>query len=138
MSWVYDQEPDDEDVQGAFADLYRDVKGVKDNETKRRRRKKLDHERKGKKGRTSPVIDYVRSLGDYKVVSEVAKELGVSDALIRKLTKNRVTQAPSKVAPFGETHVHLFTDEDVEALRDYLDEKHRVYDYDDYPFDKEK
>lgn len=131
------EEPDEEEVRAALNDLYGEAKGVKDNSRKRKRRKTLDHERKGKKGR-SPVIDYVRSLGDYKVASEVADELGVSVAFIRKLAKNRVTQAPSKVAPFGDTHVHLFTDDDVEALRVYLKEQRKVYDYDDYPFkDKE-
>lgn len=135
MSW---NEPDEEEIRAAFADEYRDLKGVKDNQTEPRRRAKLDHKRKGKKGRTSPVIEYVRALGDYKVASEVAEELGVSPAFVRKLAKIRATQAPSKVAPFGDTHVFLYTEEDVEALRKYIDSKRVVYDYDDYPFEGEK
>lgn len=92
----------------------------------------MDHERKGKKGKQSPVISYVRSLGDFKVASEVADELDVSVALIRKLARNRVTQAPSKVAPFGNSRVHLYTPEDVTALREYLEDQHKVFDYDEY------
>lgn len=134
MSWVDEHEPDDEEVKEVFDDLYGELKGVRENTTKPSRRKKLDHKRKGKKGRTSPVVDYVRSLGDFKVTSEVAEELGVSDGLVRKLAKKRVTQAPSKIAPFGETHVHLYTPGDIDALRAYLDENRKVYDRDDYPF----
>lgn len=98
----------------------------------------MDHKRKGKPGRQSPVVDYVRSLGDYKITSEVATELGISDGLVRRLAKKRVTQAPSKVAPFGDTHVALYTPDDVEALRTYLENKRVIYDYEDYPFEEEK
>lgn len=134
MSWVDEHEPDDDEVDAALDDLYGELRGVRMNTTKPARRKSLDHKRKGKKGRTSPVIDYVRSLGNYQVTSEVAEELGVSDGLVRKLAKKRVTQAPSKIAPFGTTHVHLYTPGDVKALRKYLDENRKVYDRDDYPF----
>jgi len=137
VSWVDEHEPDDEEVDAALTDVWEDVRGVRPNTAKPPRRKKLDHKRKGKPGR-SPVIDYVRSLGDYRATSEVAEELGISVGLVRKLAKKRVTQAPSKVAPFGDTHVHLYTPDDVEALRTYLESQRVVYDYEDYPFEEEK
>lgn len=80
-----------------------------------------DHERKGVKGRTPPVIAYVRNLGDYFTSSEVAEQLDVSPGWVRKAARERWTQAPSWVAPYGRNHVYLFTSEDVEALRSYLD-----------------
>lgn len=134
MSWVDEHEPNEDEIDAALDDLYGELKGVRLNTAKPPRRAKLDHERKGKKGRTSPVVDYVRSLGNYKVTSEVAKELGISDGLVRKLAKKRVTQAPSKIAPFGSTHVHLYTPGDIKALKKYLEENRTVYDRDDYPF----
>jgi len=137
MSWVDEHEPSDEEIQSVLDDLYGEIKGVRENTTPKKRSKKMDHERKGAPGRESPVISYVRSLGDYKVSSEVAEELGVSIELVRKMARNRVTQAPSYVAPFGETHVNLYTDEDIQALRDHLDSTKKVYLRDEYPFDEE-
>jgi hypothetical protein len=132
VSWVDEHEPDEDEINAALDDIYGEARGVRLNTTKPRKKTMSKHQRKGKKGRTSPVVDYVRSLGDYKVTSEVAEELGVSDGLVRKLAKKRVTQAPSKVAPFGDTHVHLYTKADVAALRKYLDENRKVVDYEDF------
>jgi hypothetical protein len=128
-----DDEPDEEEVQRALDDLYGQMKGVRLNTTRRARRKPLKHERKGKKGRRSPVTDYVRSLGAYQTTAEVAEELGMSDAWVRKAAAKRWTQAPSFVAPFGDTHVNLYTKEDVEALRKLIAERYKVYPRDQYP-----
>lgn len=125
-------EPDEEEVNRALDDLYGELRGVRLNTTKPTRRKTVAHERKGKKGRTSPVSDYVRSLGDYKTTSEVAEEVGQSEAWVRKAAAKRWTQAPSKVAPFGQTHVYLYTKEDIAALKKFLKDNRQVYDRDDY------
>lgn len=132
----FHREPEDEEVREALDELYGELRGVKPNTTEPWRRSPLDHERKGKE-RTSPVIDYVRSLGDYMSTGEVAKELGMSDEWVRKAARNRWTQAPSYVAPFGDTHINLFTDDDVRALKEYIDTHHRVYERDEF-FDNEE
>lgn len=136
MSWVDDHEPDDEEVQSVLDDLYGELKGVRVNTTKKKGRPKLDHKRKGAPGR-SPVIDYIRSLGDYRSTGEVAKEIGKSQAWVRKAAAKRWTQAPSYVAPFGNTRVNLYTEEDVDALKAYIDTHHKVYKREDFPYDKE-
>lgn len=128
--WEY--EPEEEELRGVLDDLYGELRGVEENTTETKEKAPLDHERKGQKGRTSPVIDYVRSLGDYRTTGEVAEELGKSDQWVRKAARNRWTQAPSYVAPFGDTHINLFTDDDVAALKEYIDTHHRVYTRDEY------
>ena len=132
MKSVDGAEPDDDEVRRAFDELYGELKGVRVNTTTPPKRKKMTHDRKGKKGRTSPVTDYVRSLGDYKTTSEVAEEIGQSEAWVRKAASLRWTQAPSKVAPFGNTHVYLYTKEDIAALKKFLKDNRQVYDRDDY------
>ena len=92
----------------------------------------MDHERKGAVGRESPVIKHIKELGDYYATSEVATELGVSAQLIRKIAKNRETQAPSFVAPFGRSHVNLYTKEDIEAIREYLNKDKKIYTRDQF------
>lgn len=133
MAWVDQHEPDPDELAHALDDLYGELKGVEPNTTKPRRRKKLDHKRKGKPGRTSPVTDYVRSLGDYYTTGEVAEQVGRSEQWVRKAARLRWTQAPSYVAPFGETHVNLYTKEDVQALKAYLKKNQKVYKRDEYP-----
>jgi len=127
-----EETPDDDDLDAALNEIYGELKGVRPNKTKRKAKPKMDHERKGKKGRRSPVVDYVRSLGDYRTASEVAEELECSVGLIRKLANNRVTQAPSYVAPFGTTHVNLYTKSDVAALKEYLEANRKIYTRDEF------
>jgi hypothetical protein len=122
-------EPDDKEQRAALDHLYGEMKGVKPDKRKppKKERKPVDHKSKGKPGRRSPVIDYVRSLDeDYCTTHEVAAILGVSDNLVRKLAKDKVTQAPSFVAPFGKTHVNLYTKEDISALKHHLKNRHKV------------
>lgn len=137
MSWVDRYEPDDDEVRSVLDDLYGEMQGVRINTTKKQRRKKLDHERKGPTDR-SPVIDYIRSLGDYRSTGEVAEILGRSSAWVRKAAAKRWTQAPSYVASFGNTHVFLYTEEDIQALRDYIKQNQAVYKRDEYPYEEEK
>jgi len=136
--WFSEHEFEEGETQAAFDELFAELKGVEPNTTKRRKKGRMDHERKGKQGRRSPVVDYVRSLGPYFIVSEVAEELGVSAGYVRKLSDDRVTQAPSYVAPFGRTHIRLFTEEDVQALREYIDSARVVYTRDEYPYEEEE
>lgn len=133
MSWIDEHEPDHDEAKEALDEIYGEMKGVRPNPTRPARRKKMDHDRKGKPGRSSPVVDYVRSLGDYQTTKEVADALGVSEAWVRKAASKRWTQAPSYRAPFGHTHVNLYTKDDVKALRAYIDENRKVYKRDDYP-----
>lgn len=133
MAWVDRYEPDPDELAHALDDLYGELKGVEENTTKPPRRKKLDHDRKGSPGRTSPVVDYVRSLGEYFTTGEVAEQLGKSEGWVRKAARLRWTQAPSYVAPFGDTHVNLYTKDDVKALKRYLAENRKVYKRDEYP-----
>lgn len=130
------EKPDEQELSAALDEIYGEMVGVRPNTRKRARRRKLDHERKGKKGRTSPVVDYVRSLGDYLTTSEVAEQLDMSPQWVRKAAEKRWTQAPSFVAPFGNTHVNLYTHEDVEALRQYLKDNRTVYKRDEYPHEE--
>lgn len=133
MSWVDEHEPNEEEQLAALDDLYGEMRGVRLNTRRRQRRKKLDHKRKGATGRRSPVTDYVKSLGDYYTTAEVAEMVGRSENWVRKAAAKRWTQAPSYVAPFGDAHVNLYTDEDVKALRDYIAKNRRVYERDEYP-----
>lgn len=71
--------------------------------------------------REAPAIAYVRSLGiDALVASQVAKELNVSVQLVRKLRKDEQFTAPSMEVPFGTNVIYLYTPEDVEELRAYV------------------
>lgn len=79
------------------------------------------------------MTDYVKSLGEYYTTQEVAEQIGRSENWVRKAAAKRWTQAPSYVAPFGDTHVNLYTKEDIEALKEYLKDNRKVYKRDDYP-----
>lgn len=84
-----------------------------------------------RKGKPSPVTNYVRSLGEdpdqYKTTHEVAKELGISTQFLRKMAKEKVTQAPSFVAPFGRLRVYLYTKDDIEELRQHLADRRQIF-----------
>ena len=87
----------------------------------------------GKKGRTSPVTEYVRSLGnDYRTTQEVADVLGVSPNTVRKFAKDPDLKAPTYLAPFGKTVVYLYTTEDVDELKAHLAKRHRVVAREEY------
>jgi len=71
----------------------------------------------------SPAERHVRSLGcDFFMVSEVAEVLGISPATVRKLIPNDDLDAPSFWVRFGDkAQIYLYTAQDVQELRDYLD-----------------
>lgn len=126
-------EPDEAKQRAVLDALYGEMKGVRRHTKPRRKKPKMDHKRKGPKGRTSPVQDYVRNLGeDYKTTQEVADALGISANYVRKLAKDDRFKAPSYVAPFGNKKVYLYTPEDVKELREYLKGQHKVYKRADY------
>lgn len=129
-------DPSDRELKAAVDAIYGDLRGVRPNKKPRQRRKKVTQERRGKKGRTSPVIEYVRSLGkDYKTTQEVADLLGLSPNTIRKFAKDPDLKAPSYVAPFGKTVVRLYTPDDVQELQDHLAKRHRVMTREEYESD---
>lgn len=130
-----DYEPDEMEIAKAMIDVYGDLRGVEEN-TGKKRPNLSNHERKGAKGKKSPVSDYIRSLGDYYSTKEVAEKLGRSEGWVRKAANRRWTQAPSYVAPFGDTHVNLYTPEDIQALREYIESNHTVYKRDEYPHEE--
>lgn len=69
----------------------------------------------------SPAKAFIQSLdGDYMSVNDVAAELGVSDALVRKLSRRKTITAPSFTAPFAGKKMGLYTKEDVEELRAHV------------------
>ena len=76
----------------------------------------------------SPVTKLVRELEKddrtkYYLASEVAAELGVSVQAIRKYAKKQVCGpniAPSRVVPFGDIEINLYTEDDLKALQMYL------------------
>lgn len=112
------KEPDPTEVEEVFDSFVSDLRGVRKNTTRRKKRKVSDHKRSG--GRKSPIVEYVHSLG-YLTTGEVAESLKVSKSYVRKLSKQRVTQAPSYVVPYGDAYLSLYTEDDVHALRKHIE-----------------
>jgi len=93
----------------------------------------------------SPVLKWVAELSrlegkDFYVASQVATELGISVQAVRKYAKNRVCgegKVPSyrarfskKTGPNGEDdgiQINLYTKEDIETLREFLNGRQVVY-----------
>lgn len=124
-------EPSDDEQREALDRVYGEMKGVRSDAERKPPEKKfkpVDHKSKGRPapGRQSPVTAFVRNLGDYHTTCEVAEILGVSESLIRKLSKEKVTQAPSYVAPFGKIYIYLYTKEDITVLKDHMKRRHEV------------
>lgn len=117
------ERPSQEEVEAAFNDHFRELKGVEKNKSKPKRKSRKVTSRTPPT--ESPIVTYVHSLG-YLTTGEVAEQLGVSKSFVRKLSKARVTQAPSYLVPFGDSNLSLYTEEDVEALRGYINSKRRV------------
>lgn len=112
-----------EEATSEAEQFFRDLKGVE----------AIEEEPVEQEEQVSPVIRYVRNLdGDYHTTGEVADELGVSDQLIRKWARQRVADVPSYVAPFGNTHIYLYTSDDIEQLREYHDRRYKVIPYDEF------
>lgn len=117
------------DPRKATADVLADMKGIAKTDLPKAPqggKVKVNRTKPKEPFKGSPVTAYVRSLGDYKTVQEVADILGIAPQTVRKYAANRVTQAPSFYAPFGKTKVYLYTKEDIQALRDYLQARRAV------------
>lgn len=129
-------DPDPDAVRRVANEIYGEQRGVRPNRKPKKRRRKVTQRRHGPKGRTSPVIEYVRSLGDdYKTTQEVADELGLAPNTVRKFAKDADLKGPSYVAPFGRTVVRLYTEADVQELRNYLGQRRKVYPREEYERD---
>lgn len=121
------EQPAQEEVIDAADHFYGEIVGVKPFPRPPKKEVAMDHPRKGPKGRVSPVMDFVRSLGKhYRTTQEVADELGMSPNTIRNFSKNPDIKAPSYIAPFGKTYVRLYTPEDIEELRKYLSHRQPI------------
>ena len=81
----------------------------------------------------SPVVRLFRSLppGLYMSSREVADELGVSSSLIRKMARREELNAPTTCIVSGKFRAYLYTKEDVDEIRQYLEGKQvKVAKYD--------
>lgn len=77
----------------------------------------------------SPTIRFVRSLpGEYYMVSEAAKMLGLSPHTLRQYVSDPAL-SPTKCANFGKIRIYLYTMEDIDRIKAELDERRKVVDY---------
>jgi hypothetical protein len=123
------------DAAASLTDLLKEMKGVKPTFKEplltqpKPERVPVKHVKKEETPKKeSPVMTYVRSLpgGPYKTAIEVANELNISVQAVRKYAKNPELSAPSFTAPFGRISIHLYTDEDVKEIHDYLAARRQV------------
>ena len=111
-------------AQATLESYARELYGVTDNETPRPPPKTRD--RPGGKPR-SPILSFVENLpGEYLITNQVAEILGISPHTVRRLSKARITHAPSYMARFGKNQIALYTREDVQVLAEYLTESREV------------
>lgn len=90
----------------------------------------------------SPVLKFVQELSmlegkQFYVASQVASTLGISVQAVRKYTKNKVCgegKFPSFKVKFskkldeeGGIDINLYTEEDIQALREFLGKRQVVY-----------
>lgn len=65
----------------------------------------------------SPTVRFVRSLpGEYYMVSEAAKMIGVSPHTLRQYVSDP-NLSPTKCANFGKVRIYLYTMEDIQKYR---------------------
>lgn len=77
-----------------------------------------------------PTTRFVRSLdGDYFMLREAAEMLGVHHRTLRTLIKDLSDQelGPSFVAYMGKVKIYLYTREDIEAIRQHMENRRTVY-----------
>lgn len=81
--------------------------------------------------RVDPATRFVRSLpGDYIMLREAAEMLEVTQFTLRKFIQDDVEGCvPSKYAMLGKIKIYLYTQEDVESIRDHLRDLTKVYDH---------
>lgn len=67
--------------------------------------------------RLSPIVQFVRGLGEYYLVSEVAAAIDVPEGTIRRrMLSDPERWGPSETAMYGAQRIHLFTPADLERL----------------------
>lgn len=119
-------EPDEQEVAEALASVTKVAKKRQKEAKKQKTIAQKMHEAMTDptlEKKLSPAKAFIQSLdGDYLSVSDVADELGVSDALVRKLSRRKTIKAPSYTAPFAGKQMGLYTADDVEELRQYVDQ----------------
>lgn len=123
---------DPEDLLDALDAEYRELRGVvRENDDPPRKQKRNPVERESKT-RVSPVKKYVRSLGrNFKVVSEVAEELGVSSSFIRLISDEKRVDVPTYKAQYGKHEIRVYTPDDVEKIRQYLEGRYGLKENED-------
>lgn len=74
--------------------------------------------------RVSPAQRIIDSLdGEYKTMRETSEIVGVHIETLRRLCRTGKISAPSMAAKSGKLVVYLFTDEDVEEVKNYFNHK---------------
>jgi hypothetical protein len=77
-----------------------------------------------------PVTTFVRGLdgGPYYMVREAADLLGVNHRVLRKFNDDPESDLkPSFLAFLGKVKVYLYTEDDLDKIKEALDERKRVY-----------
>lgn len=77
-----------------------------------------------------PMTTFVRGLdgGPYYMVREASEMLGVNHRVLRKLNDDPDSDLkPSFLAYLGKVKVYLYTQDDIEKIREGLEERRRVY-----------
>lgn len=75
----------------------------------------------------SPVDVAISELdGTYYKLTETADILGVSVSTLRRLLKNEQLNAPSKEMRYGAIFVYLYTPEDVDEIRAYIENRRKA------------
>lgn len=79
----------------------------------------------------SPITRYVRSLpGEYYTVTEAAKLLHLSPHTLRSYAGSGDSKlAPTKCAYFGKVRLYLYTAEDVSRIKNELDARREVKEF---------
>lgn len=92
-------------------------------------KKRKPGQRKKLGPRISPVTAFINNLPgreNFYTAAQVAEKLGVASSTVRHYARKGVLPIPSFHAKFGEVTISLFTDQDVELLRKYLDNRNQV------------
>ena len=78
-----------------------------------------------------PATRFVRALpGDYFMLREAAQACGVSQFTLRKFIADDVPECtPSKYTMFGRVKIYLYTDEDIDSIKEYLSHLVQVFDH---------
>ncbi len=80
-----------------------------------------------------PATTFVRSLdGNYYMVREAAELLGINHRTLRNWNEGSNEKLkPSFVSWLGKVKIYLYTDDDIDKIREYLDDRRKIYPNDD-------